>query len=304
MNRYLILLLVQLSTSLFLLKANAQPPIYKKIIGSKKLPIELNLMIDSLQMGKDAEVITEKILPTILNIDSYARVLSKEDIFLIGKIEIYKSLLKSNEQSLKAKIDDQSIKLIDLALTKSSDRFVIWFLKALQNDCRSIILKPKTIESDSNETNKIQAKVSGKKFDKKIQLLYRWVSKLNPEALDFESLFKAELLTSMIDALYGIEHSFYLMASNTNFEVFSGLNKNTEEMKLFSLSEIKTQTKTVKKEKSVDDILDSVINEEQTPAAILLPQPSKEDWLNEENAPSNLKNLPKPAEDSEWLQDF
>ena len=61
----------------------------KMISGSKELPLEINLLLSSLQ-NKDAENF-DKILPIIMNIDQYARTMSKEDIFLIGKIEIYKT---------------------------------------------------------------------------------------------------------------------------------------------------------------------------------------------------------------------
>jgi hypothetical protein len=75
-------------------------------------------------------------------------------------------------------------------------------------------------------------------------------------------------------------------------------------LKFFSLKEVKpVAQKPVKKEKTVDDIL-APITDEGKNEEDALPEPSKEDWLNDDNAPTNLKNLPKPSNDADWLQDF
>ncbi len=273
-------------------------PATTKITGTKNIPIELNLLLDNLY----GQVSNEKILPILLNIDSYSRVLSKEDIFLIGKIEIYKSLLKSNTKIAKANIDSQSTNFLRGALQKSKDPFVTWFLKALLEDCQSLtsnpLFKVRNLQSDFTPQDKIKIK----KIDKKIQLLYRWISVINPNSPDFEAILKTELLAAELDALNSIEHSFYLLASSTNFESFQGLNKNPKEMKLFSLKEIKAPTQTAKKAKSVEDILSPVLGD---PAGSDdLPRPSDENWLGEDDAPTNLKNLPKASEEIDVIDDI
>ena len=273
-------------------------PATTKITGTKNLPIEFNLMLDNLY----GQISNEKILPIILNIDSYSRVLSKEDIFLLGKIEIYKSLLKNNTKFAKANIDSQATNFLRLALQKSKDPFVTWFLKALIEDCQALVSNPlfKIRNLQSNFNPQERAKI--KKIDKKIQLLYRWISVINPNSPDFEGILKTELLAAELDALNSIEHSFYLLASSTNFETFNGLNKNPKDMKLFSLKEIKAPIQTEKKAKSVEDILSPVLGEPQGPED--LPQPTNENWLTEDDAPSNLKNLPKASEEIDVIDDI
>lgn len=271
----------------------------KRLQGSKELPLELNLLVQSLQ---DVGTNKEDLHRTIMNLDSYARLLSKEDIFLIGKIEIYKSLLKSNELSFKAVIDGESTKVLRRSLEKAKDPFVKWFLQALLHDCESIISSPLYKEYVLQKNNGRLEKIEYKKIDKKIQLLYRWSSKLNPDSPDFENALKTELAPALRESLKNIEESFYLMAVNSRpgkIKIITDL----KELKFFSLAEAKKDKKPAKKEKSVDEILAPIT--EETPAAeATLPEPSKEDWLNDDNAPANLKNLPKPSDDADWLQDI
>ena len=296
-NNLFLALIFLYSIKLFAQNTPEAPPT-TKIIGTKNIPLEFNLMLDNLY----GQVSNEKLLPILLNIDSYSRVLSKEDIFLIGKIEIYKSLLKNNSTFAKANLDSQTLKLLRQGLQKAKDPFVTWFLKALIEDCQNILNNPayklRNLQSDFSPLDKLKIK----KIDKKIQLLYRWTSLINPNSADFEAILKSELLSAQLDALNSIEHSFYLLASSTNFENFSGLNKNPKEMKLFSLKEIKPANEAAKKAKSVDDILAPVLGE----ASDLqdLPQPSNENWLTDDDAPTNLKNLPKASEEIDVIDDI
>ena len=80
---------------LTMLAMNCMMPAYaeKVVTGSKELPLEINLLVDSLQATNPENY--KAILPLAMNIDLYARSMSKEDIFLIGKIEVYKTLLKN-----------------------------------------------------------------------------------------------------------------------------------------------------------------------------------------------------------------
>jgi hypothetical protein len=270
-----------------------------KIQGSKETPLELNLLLESL--GNSIE--NTKILPYIMNIDSYARVLSKEDIFLIGKVEIYKTLLKTNEHSLKAIIDVNSTKTLKIAIKKAQDPFIKWFLQALLQDCETLLessnYKEYLLQKNSGHLEGIELR----KIDKKVQLIFRWVSKINPDSPDFQEILKTDLVPVMIDSLINIEESFFLIATNTIFEPFPGLIKSPAELKFFTLKEIKTLTKTVTTEKTLDEIL-SPITDETKVIVPTLPGPSKEDWLHEDNAPNGLKNLPKPTDDADWLRDF
>lgn len=304
MNKaFFIFLILTFSQTLFS-KENIVPT---AIHGSKELPLELNLMLETMQdIGGDKQpsVLNDSTLNTIMHIDSYARVLSKEDIFLVGKIEIYKTLLKSNTNSPKAVIDGNSIAILKSSLKVATDPFVIWFLKALLHDCESLLASPifkdYLLQKNAGRLERLESR----KMDKKVQLLYRWISKINPNSVDFQEILKVELNPVMLESLNNIEQSFFLIASSTNFQEMPPIITNTNELKFFSIKELKKKTaKIEKKEKSVDDIL-APITDEGRIQPTNLPEPSPEDWLNDENAPTNLKNLPKPSDDADWLQDF
>lgn len=270
-----------------------------KIYGSKEMPLELNQLIESLQETS----VSEKILPSIMNIDSYARVLSKEDIFLIGKVEIYKTLLKTNERWKKTIIDDGSTKILKGAIKKTKDPFVKWFLQALLEDCESLLTSSNYKEYLLQKNNGLLLRLDLKKIDKKVQLLFRWISKINPDSPDFPESLHNDLAPIMMDSLINIENSFFLMASSAIFEPIPKLITSPSELKFFTLKKIKAPKKAVITEKTLEDILAPITDEAKSPNAIL-PKPSQENWLNEDNTPPNLKNLPKPSDDADWLQDF
>lgn len=297
MNKYLITLFILVLSSGF---SQEKPEDSKRLLGSKELPLELNLLVQTLQ---DTNVSKEDLYRAIKNIDSYARLMTKEDIFLIGKIEIYKSLLKSNEQKSKATIDGEALNLLKTGLKKAKDPFVKWFLQALLHDCESLLSSASYKEYILQKSNGRLEKLELKKIDRKIQLLYRWISKLNPDSADFENSLKAELAPALNESLKNIEASFYLMAQNSTVGHIQLVDRLAD-MKFFSLALIKQTKKPAKKEKSVDEILAPIITDESAPSEATLPEPSKENWLNDDNAPANLKNLPKPSDDADWLEDI
>lgn len=302
MNKFLLILFM----TFFALASFSQEEVgeeTKKLQGSKELPLELNLIVQTLQdNGLSNEFSKIDLYRIVKNIDSYARLLNKEDIFLVGKIEIYKSLLKSNELKPKATIDGDTIKVLKLSLKKARDPFVKWFIQALLHDSESLLSSATFKDYILQKNNGRLEKLEYRKIDKKVQLLNRWTSKLNPDSSDFESAFRAQLIPALIDSLKNIEESYFLMAQNSTTGSIP-MTGSLKDMKFFSFVEIKKKPVTVKKEKSVDDILAPIIDE--NPAAeATLPEPSKEDWLNDDNAPANLKNLPKPSDDADWLQDI
>lgn len=277
-----------------------------RLQGSKEIPLELNLLIESIQNSSSEnqnDEIQKKMLPIIYNIDSYARVLTKEDIFFIGKIEIYKTILKSDSTSAKAIVDGDSLKILKDAIKKSNDPFITWFLKALLQDSENLLSSPKYKDYVLQKNNARLETLELRKIDKKVKLIYRWISKINTNSVDFQEILKAELLPLMIESLKNIEENFYLMASQSSLIPFPGIIKSPNELKFFSLKEIKQPPKKSVKNKSVEDILAPITDEDGQDKASL-PEPSKEDWLNDDNAPTNLKNLPKPTDDADWLQDF
>ncbi len=297
MNRYFIFFFILIPLLCF---SQEETETGIRLQGSKELPLELNLLVQSLQ---DTDPGQREFIDSIFKIDSYAKLLSKEDIFLVGKIEIYKTLLKSNAPRSAFSLDGETLKLLKDALKKAHDPFIRWFLQALLHDSDSIIssslFKDYTLQKNNGKLEKIEYK----KIDKKIQLIGRWVSKIRPEAPDFENTLKIELTPVLFESLKNIEQAYFLLAQNATQGKISYVT-NIKELKFFS-QQTKKQTKkaATQKEKSVEDIL-APITEEAAPTETPLPEPSKEDWLNDDNAPDNLKNLPKPSDDADWLQDI
>lgn len=284
-----------------LLAINCIRPAYaeKTITGSKDLPLEINLLVDSVQATNPENY--KKILPLVMNIDLYARSMSKEDIFLIGKIEVYKTLLKNHAAPIKTPIDGTTVATLRKSMSKTSDKFVKWFLQALLKDSLDLtgspIYKEFLLQKNASIKNE---KFEYRKLEKKAELIQFWVSKINPESLD---AFTNELTPKMLNALKNIQNSFYLMAKEASMTPLPALLSNEVDLKFFAVKDItpvKIKTPVAAGQKSVEDILAPITD--ISPAD--LPQPTEENWLEDENTPPSLQNLPKPSNDAEWLQDF
>lgn len=298
-KRYSYLVLLMLA-SIGLPNAYAQ----KTISGSKELPLEMNLLVESLQ-NSSAENF-DKIQPLIMNIDLYARSLSKEDIFLLGKIEVYKTLLKNYATPIKAPVDGLTVSTLRSAIAKTDDNFTKWFLQALLKDSIDLTGSPvyKEFLLQKNSNAKIE-KVEYRKMEKKAELIQFWVSKLSSSTNDIPDTFKNELNSKMMDALKNIQNSFYLMAKEATIGTIASPLKNDNELKFFSIKEaapVKAKAPEAAGQKSVEDILAPITGSDISPQD--LPKPTNENWLEEENAPPSMQNLPKPTLDADWLQDF
>lgn len=271
----------------------------KTIVGSRELPLEINLLLASIQT-KESENF-EKILPLVMNIDQYARTMSKEDIFLIGKIEVYKTLLKNYAVANKTPVDGTTVSKLKSAIKISKDNFVKWFLQALLKDTIDLINNKvyKEFLLQKNSTAKVE-KIEYRKLEKKAELIQFWVAKINSENQD---AIINDLAPKMIKALKNIQNSFYLMAKESSMSPMAQSLKNPNELKFFSVqnvSNVKKESTLADDQKTVDDILAPITD--TTP--IILPKPTQENWVEEENAPATLQNLPKPNNNADWLEDF
>ena len=278
----------------------------KEITGSKEMPLEINLLVDSLQSSDPG--MYDKILPVIMNIDLYARSMSKEDIFLIGKIEVYKTLLKNYDTPIKQPVEGPALNTLRTAIPKVKDNFIKWFLMALLKDAQDLIGNPKYKEFLllKNSGASLE-KIEYRKLEKKGELLQYWISKIAPDAQDFPVSLKDDLKPKMLETLKNIQNSFALMAKEASLSPVGAALTAESELKFFSIKvasgpATKAKPGVVKEdgEKSVEDILSPIID----PSGSDLPQPSQENWLEEENAPPALQNLPKPSNDADWLEDF
>ena len=272
----------------------------KAIVGTKEMPLEINLLLENYQ-GQSVDNFT-KILPVIMNIDLYSRSMSKEDIFLIGKIEIYKTLLKNYESPIKQPVDGASITILRSALAKTNDNFTKWFIQALLKDSQDLINSPvyKEFLLQKNSNVKIE-KIEYRRLEKKGELLQNWISKIAPDSQDFPDSLRASLAPKMLEALKNIQSSFYFMAKESALSPLASPLKSESELKYFIVQDIiPVATPKGAGAKSVEDILAPITD---LPPAIL-PTPSQDNWLEDENAPPALQNLPKPSNDADWLQDF
>lgn len=272
----------------------------KTVVGTKDMPLELNLLLENYQ-SQSPDNFT-KVLPIVMNIDLYARTMSKEDIFLIGKIEVYKTLLKNYDAPIKQAVDGATLTLLRNALTKTGDNFTKWFIQALLKDSQDLINSPiyKEFLLQKNSNTKIE-KVEYRKLEKKGELLQYWISKINPESPDFPETLRSDLAPKLLETLKNIQSSFYFIAKESSLLPIEAALKNESELKFFTVKDVIPMAAPIKEQpKSVEDILAPITDKDTLP----LPQPSQENWLDDENAPPALQNLPKPSNDADWLQDF
>lgn len=274
----------------------------KVITGTPELPLELNLLIDHIQFGNPQNFSRD--LAIVTNIDTYARSMTKEDIFLLGKVEIYKTLLKNYAVADKTPLNGTSVELIEAALKRTYDNFLKWFLLALLKDTSDLINNPiykeYLLQKDSNVKND---KVEYRKVAKKAELLKYWINHINPNSENFPADLRATLAPRLFEALKNIHNSYYLMAKEVSQTPMSPPAKTPGDLKFFKIVDRKkiVPVKSTPEEgaKSVEEILAPI-----TEKPIELPKPSQENWLNEENTPPSLQNLPKAKNDADWLQDF
>lgn len=275
----------------------------KVISGSKALPKEFNLLLENLHFYSPEAI--EKIRPQLFSIDYNARYFSSEDILLLTKIEIYKTFLKSYETPSKIPVDGKSIEVIKMAISKSQDNFMTWFLNALLKDSQDLINNPSykefLLQKDVNV--KIQ-KVDYRKAQKKAELLQAWILKIYPNTDDFPDNFKARLAPKLLESIANIEKSLSFIVRESYFGIKTTEPKLDSDLKFISFKDSIPQIKTGKKpdgsigeSKSVEDILAPVIG---SPLENL-PAPVPDSWILE---PEAEPSLPKPTNDAGWLEDF
>lgn len=273
-----------------------------RIKGSKNLPIELNLLLQSLQSNDPTS--TERLRVSLFNIDRFAQAITREDVFLLGKIEIYRTLLKLPGQTINTPVDGSSLKTLRTSLSKTNDPFFKWILNSLIEDTKilldSSLFKEYVLQINTNSAENSKYR----RIIKKNQLLQKWIQQLYPEAEDFTDRLRKLMLPKMEEALKNIENSYYLLAFQSQLKPLPAPVTDTKDLKFLAMEDVPPAKQPVEppsaKDKSVEEILNPVLGGTPTD----LPLPSNENWLEEENAPLELKNLPKPSNDADWLQDF
>lgn len=280
------------------------------ISGENNVPLELNLILNDLQ-SYDSKVANE-LLPLIKKIDLLAQDISMDEFFLIGKMEIYKTLLKNNSDKKITKnwkpITTESVNFLKLATEKSKYSSLKWLFSALEQDAQSLLSAPLYKEIVQLKHQGVPlGKPELLKLAKKSELISFWIN-IIPSSSNISSSneFTDFIMTKFKQAIYNIHRSLTLFHHETNF------SSKADETKLhfFTLStrlspkaEINPQqnsSKTTPDNKSVDTILAPVLEAPELPA----PLPQNDDWLKEEMLPPSLQELPQPVNDASWLENL
>lgn len=281
--------------TLFLNIALAQE--IKIIQPTKELPAEVSLIYQSYQNLNSNPNVFQKLLQISYQIDTYSPLLSKEDLYFIIKSEIYKTILR-NGDSVKIIINPDDLNLIYENIKKCDDPFLKWIQLSLASDARNIFNGKNYREYVLQNANGRLDTVIAKKTFKKLQILSRLFSQFN---VDSSQVIKQDLQILIEKILNNVIQSLYIMSIETKFDKLPNLIDDPNKLKFFKLDTPinKSMAKTSKQsEKSVEDIL-----EDDTPPQ-KLPIPIEEDWSDDKNSPIDLKKLPKPTNDADWLQDI
>lgn len=279
---------------------------------AKKFPIEFELLFNFLQseeLNPDERYQFER---SIVEIDRLARNMNEEELLFVTKTEIYKTLLKPTDSTaLKREMfNPQFMSTVRMALNNAkNDAFTKWFLTALEKDLTTLFnsteYKDLMLLKNSRQTPPVELL----RVERRLELALKLAMNVNSES---NSQLRAELKTKSLNVLRNLENSFKLIALQSKFDPLSAEVSLTN-LKFFKAEEVQPnatkQQREVKKDKTIDDILNPVLNADSTNKNAPLPQPvGEDDWLldaelNRMTAPSKTE-LPKPVDQSDWLPDF
>ncbi len=283
--------------SLFLIFNIAMGEETKIIKPTSDLPAEISLIYQSYQLPNSNQNIFQRLLKYSFEIENLSLLISKEDLYFIIKSEIYKTILR-NGNSVKSIITPDDLNLIYENIKKCDDPFLKWIQLSLASDARSVFNGKNYREYVLQNANGRLDTVIAKKTYKKLQILSRLFSQFN---VDSSLSIKKEMQVLIEKILNNITQSLYVMSSETRFDKIPNLLDDPNKLKSFKLilpSTISVSKNNKQSEKSVEDILDG------DPAPLKIPVPVEDDWSDDKNSPLDLKKLPKPSNDADWLQDI
>lgn len=279
---------------------------------TKKFPIEFELLFNFLQseeLNPDEKYQFER---SIVELDRLARNMNEEELLFITKTEIYKTLLKPNDTTaLKREMfNPQFMSTVRMALNNAkNDAFTKWFLTALEKDLTSLFnsteYKDLMLLKNSRQTPPVELL----KIERRLELALKLAMNVNSES---NSQLKAELKTKALNLLRNLENAFKLIALQSKFAPLAQ-EVTLSSLKFFKAEEVTPvttmQQNKIKVEKTIDDILNPVLNSDSDKKVEALPQPVNEnEWLldaelDRMTAPSKTE-LPKPVDQTDWLPDF
>jgi hypothetical protein len=276
------------------------------ITPSSGLPLEINLIYKSLQQQNFTDLEYAELLSHTAILDTLTSQLDKEVVFFTIKSEIYKALLKlfpATRQSF----DLDDAKALESSALKANVPFVKWIILSTSSDANNIFESSRYADYTSQKKLGTFLTAETKKMHKKIQLIAKMNAKINLKNPDSLS---TELIPFYYECLRNIESALFLVASETNFNPSISFKKTTDPFKFFTVSELKTTPVLNKNSKTVEEILNDTAESLEEESVALptakekLPAPALEEWTEEKSSPLDIKKLPKPSVDADWLQDF
>lgn len=248
------------------------------IEGTKKIPIEINLALSGLQFDPLEEQDFLELKGQINRIEEYAQYLTEEEIFLIAKSIFYKAFLTLPKSGGKFYYDQVNLKNLSEAINNTNDPFLKWFFMALEKDALIITKLPYYNDFVAAHTLGKVEKIDLKKIDKKVQLVSWWITKINPTNPE---LILKDVTPLLKDILNKIEVDYYFLSTLTKPPLALEKKAITNHT-FYTVVEGSKKTKALTPQKTINDIIDSVI-------------------LPSINAPADL---PKPTNEPDWLQDI
>lgn len=279
----------------------------KIIEPTNQFPLEIHLIFKSIQLQNLSNPQYLRLQKRAYILDALASSLLKEELYFIIKSEVYKAIIKYPPPT-KSTFEADDLKNLKKFAENNKDPFFHWMFTALYVDAENLF------SSQNYKTYLIQKKAGkiispeASRVAKKLQLIARFYSKINiNDPLQSNTEFK-ELLDQILDNL---EEALFLVASESKFDKPKPVLKIGDPYNFFAFKKIDQEQKVNnKKSKTVEDIIDQTPSdiEDQTISSESplgnLPKPSNEDWLKDDNSPIDIKKLPKPTNDADWLQDI
>ncbi|GEM_PF-6635448 len=286
------------------------------------MPSEYKIILNSVNHYLLSKEDKDELLTSVVVSDTFFNKIPKKELFLLSKMEIYKTVLSyfKTSEYRPLRINQKTInELIKISEDSSHELhpFPLWILKALIKDLK-IIIKYKyyqTYLTQKAQSKKLQ-NIELLKLDKKLTLLTPWVRTFKLSSAEEINLLLRPLHFKILKRLAFLSETIY---QTTSFEKMPPLS-NLDNLKKFKYSrELTNQESTLKK---IDDVLGNIklfpSKEENNTNISDLPKPSN-DWIPKDDMqPLKVKKsdlfpspdpnyqkpevLPEPVND--WLLDI
>ncbi len=271
-------------------------------------PLEFELILKFAQKNANENEL-KNISSIIRIIDTEGQKLTQEELMFVTKTEVYKSLLKPENNDPITMNFNYTALANELRNTRGKykkDPLFLWLINSLSEDLSSII--ESTIfkdlmlikKSDRGLTSDLQ------KIDRKLFLITKLALEVTTAA---DSATPVSLIKKSLRTLENVQIAFQILAKYGRpapisteplapgafrFFIENGeLEKNDNNAQ----PDLRSAPKPTRNDKSIDQILAPVIEGK----AQDLPKPVNEkDWAP---SGSNKKDLPKPVNETEWLPD-